>query len=147
MAVLAALVLPAVCARAEVVTNETIPVDKTVLCNPCIPTDVVTVTGNVHMVSTATFSESGNASAKFSINFQGVKLTTLNGDTYQCNDTNEQSFQDKQLPVVESMVTDTEFVKPGANNNFKVHIGFHVTINAKGVVTAVVDNLTISCNK
>jgi hypothetical protein len=134
-------------ARSEVVTDEKIPVDKTVMVNPCIPTDVATVTGDIHMVSSATVSESGNVSAKVSINFQGVKLTTLNGDVYQCNDTNEQTLQDKPLPFVESTETDTEFVKPGPNNNFILKVKFHITINAKGVVTAVVDSFGLDCKK
>jgi hypothetical protein len=45
------------------------------------------------------------------------------------------------------METDTEFVKPGPNNNFILKVKFHVTINAQGVVTAVIDSCQLDCKK
>ena len=143
-----AIAIPTGLVWAEVVTNTTIPVDKAILCNPCVPTEEVTVSGDVHMVSSVTISDSGNVTTKTSVNFESVKLTTLNGDVYQANNTDEQTFSDKAVfPLIQSLETDTEFVKPGPNNNFKLHVTFHLTINSNGVVTATVDNLRVDCNK
>ncbi|MGZ3778483.1 MAG: hypothetical protein ACXVI9_13300 [Mucilaginibacter sp.] len=81
-------------------------------------------------------------------NAQSFKLVGLGtGATYTGSANINESFN-ASLTNGSYVVTETEtilFTTPGAKNNSIVQIDIHETINAKGQLTAYVDNLRFGC--
>ena len=45
----------------------------------------------------------------------------------------------------QTFINNFRIIGTGPGNNFLVHEGAHITINANGIVTVVHDNLSIAC--
>ena len=75
----------------------------------------------------------------------GVGLVT--GDKYQATGITRDGFNFTSggLPFEETFVNNFRWIGPGPGNNLLVHTTFHVTVNANGVVTAVVINDSVEC--
>jgi len=75
----------------------------------------------------------------------GVGLTT--GDTYRAVG-NTQEIDTIALPNGAnefSFINNFRIIGPGPDNNLQVHQTIHVTIDANGTVTTVVDNTSVEC--
>jgi hypothetical protein len=74
-----------------------------------------------------------------------VGLTT--GDVYQATGVTQE--QDS-IPLINgafefTFVNNFKIIGPGTDNNLLVHQNVHVTIDANGFVTTVIDNTTVEC--
>jgi hypothetical protein len=70
----------------------------------------------------------------------------VTGDKYQGTGITQTSNTfSTPLPIEFTFVNNFYMIGQGPGNNFKVHETFHFTINANGVVTAVVDNFRVTC--
>jgi hypothetical protein len=81
-------------------------------------------------------------------NPQGISGTgQVTGDKYhatgETQDVINQSFVNGVYN--ETYVNNFRIIGQGTGNNFIVHENFHITVNANGTVTALLDNLTADC--
>lgn len=107
----------------------------------------VLLSGNLHIVTHLTIN--GNRFV-FKEHFQpqgirGVGVST--GDKYQATGVTQDRFVGSFVngQFSETFVNNFRIVGESTGNNFLVREAFHVTINANGVVTVLVDNFTTSC--
>ena len=49
------------------------------------------------------------------------------------------------MPFETSFVNNFKIIGPGPGNNLLIHENFHMTVNADGTVTVVIDNTSFSC--
>jgi hypothetical protein len=137
-------------AAAEVFTdNIRIPIDLLVFV-PCAnggAGEDVLLSGNLHIVTHLTIN--GNRFV-FKDHFQpqginGLGLST--GDKYQATGVTQDRFGGSFIngQFSETFVNNFRIIGQRRGNNFLVHENFHVTVNANGEVTVVVDNFTTAC--
>jgi len=110
--------------------------------------EIVLIQGTLHIQQHITIN--GNR-ASIKIHFQpqgagGTGLTT--GDTYNAVGVTQE--QDS-LPLVGgaaefTFINNFRIIGQGPDNNLQVHQTVHVTINANGVVTTVVNNTSVECH-
>ena len=75
----------------------------------------------------------------------GVGLVT--GDSYQATGVTQEH---DSLPIINgaanfTFVNNFKIIGEGSDNNLLIHQNVHVTVDANGVVTTVVDNLSVEC--
>ena len=131
-------------------TNEIVPIGIAVFV-PCANGglgEVVQAAGYLH-INTHTTINDNRVHVKTHSNPQGVTgvgLTT--GDKYQgtgvTQDTNNFDAVDG-FPFTFTFVNNFRFIGQGRGNNYTVHENFHVTVNANGETTTVVDNFKAEC--
>ena len=132
-----------------ITTNDFIPFAQLVLV-PCAnggAGELVLVEGTLHIQQHITIN---NNRASIKIHFQpqgatGVGLVT--GDTYHATGVTQEH---DSIPILNgafnfTFVNNFRLIGPGPDNNLQVHQNVHVTIDANGVVTTVVDNTSIEC--
>ncbi len=133
--------------QAEVQTNIKVPVSIGVFI-PCAAGgagEVVVLTGNLHVLLRFTVDQAGGIHATSHFQPQGISgVSETTGDKYQGTGVTQTEFNAK-LGVEETFVDNFRIIGQGNGNNFLVHENFHITINANGVVTAFVDNLSVDC--
>ena len=126
--------------------SQIVPLDA-VDINDC---ELVSITGNAHIVSQVILDESGNPHIVSRVNFQhvgGVGLTT--GQTYTVQ-ASAGSVHNLDVSSAEAF-TETatlRFTSVGPNQvapDFLRHITFHFTINANGEPTAEVIDVRTQC--
>lgn len=145
---LAAFVTPAR-AQAEVVINDSVPIALSVFisCANGGAGEVVTLTGDLHVLIHVTIDSSGGMHMDAHFQPQGVSGTGVTtGDKYQ--GTGETSFRANipgPPPFESSFVNNFKIIGQGPGNNFLVHENSHITVNANGDITVVHDNLSIDC--
>lgn len=123
-------------ARATVVhTQATVPVHAT-LPDPC-SVDVVTIDGDVHLVTHVTFPKPGIASLGVHLNFQGVKGSGFpSGANYATNGTAELSAKVKgPFPAGFTLPGHFFLLQAGPDNDLKVSFLLKGKIHANGTVT------------
>jgi hypothetical protein len=131
--------------RAAVSINTLVPVDVSVLV-PCTG-DVVELSGPLHIVSSVTIN--GNQISGQSLTqpagISGTDLTT--GAAYRGTGDTATRFSGSLSngQFVETFVNNFKIVGVATAANYLVHETTHVTINANGSATAVVDNLSGTC--
>jgi hypothetical protein len=137
-------------ARAQattVTTNEQVPITLFAFV-PCANDgagELVELTGTLHLLSHVTIDAQGGLHVKQHAQPQGVSgigLTT--GDRYQGTGVTQSQFN-ATAAVEETFINNFRIIGQGPDNNFLVHSTFHVTVNANGEVTTVVDNFSIEC--
>lgn len=76
---------------------------------------------------------------------RGVGLST--GDKYQGTGVTQETFGGSLVngQFSDTFVNNFRIIGQGPGNNFLVHQNLHVTFNANGGVTAIVDNASVSC--
>ena len=133
-----------------ITVNQFVPFAQAVLV-PCAnggAGEIVLVEGTLHLQDHITIN--GNrANIKTHAQPQGatgVGLTT--GDIY--NATGVTQEQDS-IPNINgafefTFVNNFRLIGQGPDNNLQVHQTVHVTIDANGVVTTVIDNTSVDCN-
>jgi hypothetical protein len=130
-----------------VTTNEQVPITLFAFV-PCANDgagELVELTGTLHLLSHVTIDAQGGLHVKQHAQPQGVSgigLTT--GDRYQGTGVTQSQFN-ATAAVEETFINNFRIIGQGPDNNFLVHSTFHVTVNANGEVTTVVDNFSIEC--
>jgi hypothetical protein len=107
--------------------------------------EIVDLSGTLHVLLHTTLDGSGGFHAKTHFQPQGVTgvgLTT--GDTYQGTGVNQNQFNGT-VGDESTSVENFRIIGHGPGNNFLVHETLHTTVNAHGVVTAFVSNVSVEC--
>ena len=144
-AVLALLVVPAM-AGAEAVTSTdmvTVPYDETVV-SPCNGEPVV-LSGSLLLIFHTTMDANGGFHGDFTLVPQQVRgVGVVSGTQYKAVGGTRSTFNTNG--ATEFTSTDTyNLVSQGGIDNVLVTSTFHITFDANGVPTAVVDNFNLKC--
>jgi len=81
-------------------------------------------------------------------NPQGISGTgEVTGDKYQATGETEEELNENFTNghFTDSYVNNFKIIGRGKGNNYLVHENYHVTVNANGTVTTILDHLTIDC--
>ncbi|MBI4501249.1 MAG: hypothetical protein HY700_08820 [Gemmatimonadetes bacterium] len=108
--------------------------------------ELVALSGDLHLLFHFTADGSGGFHATSEANPMGVSgsgLTT--GDRYQGTGVTRSSFNTSGVPFNSTFVNNFRIIGQGTDNNFLVHENFHITVNANGELTALVDNFSVEC--
>lgn len=127
-----------------VTTTEIVPLQLTVLI-PCVPEDV-SVGGSLHIVTHTTVNSDGSFHAVSHFNPQGVRgIGNSTGHTYRGTGATH-TVINLHAGVQETYVNNFRFLGQGRARNYTVHENAHVTVNANGQMTTLVDNLKVTCD-
>jgi hypothetical protein len=143
-ACLALLAAPA--ARAENVVNTTIHVPASVQTNPCFATDVVNLSGDMHIVITTTDAGNGRYRVNNHLNSQlsGTSITT--GTRYVNSENQEDEWYARPpFPTVHTHTYDFLLLSQSSTPNYVLHMTMHETVTANGVPAATVDRFSMDC--
>jgi hypothetical protein len=138
--------LAASAARAEGVTNTTIHVPASVQTDPCFPTDVVNLSGDIHIVITTTTAASGSYRVNNHLNSQlsGTSITT--GTRYVNSENQDDEWYARPpFPTVHTHTYDFLLLSQSSTPNYVLHMTMHETLTANGVPTATVDRFSMDC--
>lgn len=139
---------PALAAVTET-SNTSVPTDLVVFvdCANGGAGEMVQLSGDLHILTHLTISETGNVTARSLYQPQGISGTgTVTGAKYQATGGTQETFvSNGPLPLSDTFVNNFRIIGAGPGNNFLVHETLHVTINAGGVVTADIDKLSVEC--
>jgi len=134
-------------ARAEVTANVRVPVDIPVYV-PCAnggAGELVTLSGDLHTLFRYTQSASGGIHAGSHFQPQGISgVGEATGDTYHGTGVTQGEFN-ANVGVEETFVNNFRIIGQRSGNNYLVHSVFHITFNANGSITALVDTLSVDC--
>jgi hypothetical protein len=129
--------------------SEVVPIDIVAFV-PCAnggAGEFVQASGNLHQVFTLVFNANGTITVRGHFQPQGltgVGLTTR--DKYQATGVTQTTDQvGAPFPTVSTFINNFRFIGTGANNNLLIHETGHLTIDANGNVTAVVDQFSEEC--
>ncbi len=135
--------LPAAAAN---VVNTTIHVPASVQTNPCFPTDVINLSGDIHIVITTTADSAGGYRVDNHLNSQlsGVSITT--GTKYVNSENKDDEWYARPpFPAVHTRTYDFLLLSQSNTPNYVLHMTMHETVNAQGVPTATVDSFSMDC--
>jgi hypothetical protein len=107
----------------------------------------VQLSGFLHVLFSFTIN-GNNVRGKYHFQPQGISGTGLiTGDKYQATGGTQDEFKGSFVngQYEESFVNNFRIIGQSNGNNFLIHENFHITINANGVVTTVIDNFTADC--
>lgn len=136
-------------AQAEVVQNVSVPVALSVFI-PCAnggAGETVDFTGDLHLLASFTIN-GNNVSGKSHFQPQGIKgIGQITGDRYNAVGVTQESFKGslQNDQFTQTFVNNFRLIGPGPGNNLQIHENAHVTINANGEVTVVIDNFSVEC--
>lgn len=151
---LALSVASALPARASAMTftaNVNIPLDGFTVFVPCAAGgagELIVLNGSLHDLFHITVDDLGGVHVKLHDNPQSLSgLGQTTGAKYQGTGVTQEEFNlnGHGLPSTDTFVDNFRMIGQGPGNNFMVHENAHITINANGVVTVVVDNLSVTC--
>jgi hypothetical protein len=129
-------------------TVEKIPVDEIdfVPCAADGEGEEVHLAGKIRVVEHTTLDGDGGFHLKLHANDQGISGTGLTtGDKYHRTGATNIELNGK-VGAEETAGATFNFIGQGGNeNNFLVHVLFHITVNPNGSVTAFVDILNVEC--
>jgi hypothetical protein len=104
------------------------------------------LTGRLHVLFHVTISNSGNFSLKEHFQPQGVSGTgETTGTKYQATGVTQDMTYFGRVGVVFTFINNFRIIGQGPGNNFLVHQVFHITVNANGTLTSVVDRFKADC--
>lgn len=132
--------------RAEVLVNTVIVFSQPVFI-PCVPEDVL-IQGNLHILVTQTVDGQGGVHYKFHYQPQGVTgIGSATGTVYHATGLTQghTNVNSGGLPYTDTYVNNFRIIGEGRGNNYLVHNVFHVTVNANGEVSALVDFTSVDC--
>jgi hypothetical protein len=133
-------------ADAANVVNVTFHVPANVQTNPCFPTDVVNLSGDIHVVITTTASRGGGYRVNNHLNSElsGVSITT--GTKYVNSETQDDAWYARPpFPAVHTHTYEFLLVSQSGTQNYVLHMTMHETVDANGVPTATVDRFKMDC--
>jgi hypothetical protein len=109
--------------------------------------ELVLLEGTLHSLFHITIN-GNNFKMKVHDQPQGISGTGLTtGDKYQATGVTQQTFGGSFVngQFSDSYVNNFRIIGQGRGSNFLVHEKFHITLNAKGELTASVDNFSVEC--
>jgi hypothetical protein len=124
----------------------TFHVPASVQTNPCFPTDVINLSGDIHVVITTTTDGKGGYHVTNKLNSQlsGVSITT--GTKYVNSEEKEDEWYARPpFPAIHTQTYDFLLVSQSNTPNYVLHMTMHETVNAQGVPTATVDSFSMDC--
>jgi hypothetical protein len=131
-----------------VTSTEIIPIEEDFVApsGPCT-SEAIHFTLREQLVLHETDDAAGGVHLVFVNNDKGsTGLGLTSGTTYhQTGATVESAHITDSFPFVDTFVFVLNIVAPGRAPNFRLHVNLHVTVNANGVLTALVDNVTNEC--
>ena len=108
--------------------------------------EFVMLSGNLHSLYHFTDDGAGGFHVMSENNPQGVSGTgSITGDKYQATGVTLSHFNTSGLPFNQTYVNNFRIIGQGPDNNYLVHQTYHITVNAKGQLTAMVDNFSVEC--
>jgi len=111
-----------------------------VLTPPCDGAEAVELQGSVHLTAGVTQDQRGGLHLRVHVNYQGVTGTgTVSGATYEVPTTVNLNTNLGSATTFTTTV-NVRFISHGSAPNFNMHQNVHITINANGEITAIVDN-------
>ena len=128
------------------VVNATFHVPASVQTSPCSPGDVVNLSGDIHVVITATADGSGGYQTNTSLNshLSGTSVTT--GTRYVNSETQEEDwYAGAPFPTVHTSVHDFDLISQSGTPDYVLYMQMHETVTALGVPAAAVDNFWMDC--
>lgn len=106
----------------------------------------VLMTGFLHVLVTGTRDASGGLHTTTHFQPMGMAGTGLTSDdVYRATGITRDQANGLDIPFEATFVNNFRIVGPGKDNNFLVHDVAHVTVNAVGEVSVVLDRLSIEC--
>jgi hypothetical protein len=111
---------------------------------PCTG-DVVHVTGKLHFMVHTVETSSGHFQLHFSSSITGSGEGDVTGNTYHVTLKSSEVRNDVPAGFEDTFIANTHVVSQGSAPNLDAHTTTHFTLNANGVVTAQVSNITFSC--
>ena len=137
-------------AKAYTITsNVQVPFELTVFV-PCANGgvgDSVTFIGPLHIVTHMTVN-GNNFSVKAHFQPQGIMgYGQTAGEKFQGTGVAQEHYKGSFLngEFTDTFINNFRLIGQGSGNNYLVHQTGHITYNANGVVTAVVDNFSVEC--
>jgi hypothetical protein len=133
-------------AAAANVVNVTIHVPAKVETNPCFLTDVINLSGDIHIVITTTNAGQGSYRVFTATNSQlsGVSITT--GTNYVNSDVQGDLWYARPpFPAVHTHRWDFELVSQSNTPNYILHMTTEETVSASGVPTITVLRFHMDC--
>jgi hypothetical protein len=127
-------------------TNVTIHVPAQVETNPCFPADVVNLSGDIHIVITTTADDSGGYHVSNTSNSQlsGVSITT--GTKYVNSDIKHDDwYAQAPFPALHTYTQDFLLLSQSNTPNYVLHVTLEETVDANGVPTIIVSNISMDC--
>lgn len=132
-------------ALAAVMTNEKVPIslsvvipctgDNVTIQGPLHVVDAVTINANtVHLTSEANPQDVSGVGSLTHAMYRGVGVTR-----------SDLNFNVNGFPAQETFVNNFRIVGQGRAANYMIHENTHVTINANGTVTSLLDNFKATC--
>jgi hypothetical protein len=122
---------------------------STVVLVPCAldgAGELVLLEGSLHLVTHFTEDGAGGFHVMNEANPQGVSGTGLtSGDKYQGTGVTRSNFNVHGIPFNQTFVNNFRIIGEGPGNNLLIHQNVHITVNANGQVTAMVDNFSAEC--
>lgn len=109
--------------------------------------ELVLLEGTLHSLFHVTIN-GNNFKVKVHDQPQGISGTGLTtGDRYRATGVTQQTFGGSFVngQFSDTYVNNFRIIGQGPGNNFLVHEKFHITLNAKGELTASVDNFSVEC--
>ncbi len=107
--------------------------------------ETVTASGQGRVIFRTIVDASGGIHTSFHISYQGVSGSGLStGDKYQGVGV-FQGTSTSSAGSVSTFSTTLRLVGQGSNNNLTVRTQFHLTFNANGELTAIVEGNTLEC--
>jgi hypothetical protein len=108
--------------------------------------EVVQLSGNLHTLFHFTDDGAGGFHAMNESNPQGISGTGLtSGDKYQGTGVTRSNFNAGAIPFNQTFINNFRIIGEGPGNNLLIHHNFHITVNANGELTALVDNFSAEC--
>ena len=107
----------------------------------------VLISGTLHIQQHITINDN-RVSLKTHFQPQGATgVGLVTGDSYQATGVTQEH---DSLPIINgaanfTFVNNFKIIGEGSDNNLLIHQTVHVTVDANGVVTTVVDNLSVEC--
>jgi hypothetical protein len=126
--------------------NTTFHVPAQVTINPCFPGDVVNLSGDIHVVQTATADGAGGFHMTSGLNslLSGASITT--GTGYVNQENREQEWYARApFPTVHTQTYDWDLISKSGTDNYVLHMQMHETVTAMGVPAAAVDHFSMDC--
>jgi hypothetical protein len=127
-----------------VTTTESVPFDFAVFI-PCVPENV-NLTGKLEIVNHTTVNADGTFHLVSHVNPQGLSgVGDVTGDKYHGSGLTQNVVNASAGQQV-TFLNIMRFVGQGPGNDFSLQQQVHVTVNANGQTTTVVDNFSVDCS-
>ena len=134
-------------AQAAVSSNVSVPLATSTFV-PCAnggAGEVVTLTGNLHILATETFDSAGGVHGTLLFNPQGVSgAGSVSGAGYRGTGDTLSTFSGK-VGVVSTLVNNFRIVGTGGAPSLQVHENVALVVSANGTLTASIDHVTVTC--